>query len=425
MTTFLADTESSLCATYDNVVRELSIFNSQLGSIRNDINQTNATNRHQAQVFLSVATEDYGLQANAFTARPSITNVKALSVALEAEQTSLFKRMVAAIAKFLRELWESVIARLSGRKTTINQTSSLIEKVVATAEVASELPESKTDTPEIETKFEAVLNNYTQLTKLALLNPGFSNGFKDLISKLPANFEFLELVIADYGQHVRTPLESVEQNYVDSQSLAMIRRSVVPAVTTINRLLHLPGLGFNGQAIKPSEDPLRPDELVLVETVSQNATDFRNMLGSLHDESGTITSKSEIQKMIDQIDRLSLLVAAYRETLDKSSALSLKVLQSAKGFEKVAGLNVENEQSNKFDEVRLQAEFIKYSSRMFAQLERAGDLMLADIKAFLHSVAVYQTQKLNDAMTGGDPVQMSALKRKLTAKLTEISDKYE
>lgn len=431
MTDFNFDPEGALCADYDVLATGLESYYQQLHTLHQRTTKQGTVSRDQVNVFLTVSQEGYGLVPNAFTARPTATGLRDFVVSLEAEKESIFKRAVAALMEFLKVLWEKIVERLTGRSAQINRAAAAVDQIVAQtealAEIHAESPEAAKapPTPEAEEKYETTLRGYTELTKLSLTSTPFTNGITRLVEKLPSHFQFLELLIKDYAEQLKTPPLSEAQDFVDSQSMKMVRSSVAPAVKQIDELLKIPGVKFEHNPIRPSEDEHRPDELVLVETVSHNATELHRALGELHDQKAVINSKSEMTKMIENVDRLQVLIVSYRTTLDSVKEISQQVLRHAKGFDAVPGLSANNATGNKFDHIRIQAEFIKYASRLFKKMQEAGDLVLSDSAAFLFAVRSLKSQQINDALKYGNGPQVSAIRRKLSAKLEEIASKHE
>lgn len=409
---------------YDSVVTGLEAFANQIGQLMVQTKKNNAVDRNQVSMLLSVATESHNLQANAFTQRPSVTGLATFVASLEAESDSIIKRLFKAISELVVKIWTSILNYVTGGSDKAQKLQKHCESVSAHAEIIEELP-AESDAPDVEQKFQETLRTYTKLTALSLNDVTFNRSVSSLLSKSPAHFEFMELLIKDYIDQVNRGIRSEAQSLTDSEMLKLIRSEVVPAVKALDKDLQIANVGFKPTPLPTSGTDTHPEEIAIVETVAKNATDLRLALSDLRSELSVIHNQKEIDQMVRNVDRLNEFAATVRETLKKVKPLSEKVLQQAAGFENVPTLNAENRQGNKFDEVRLQAEFIKLATRLFAQIEKIGDTVLSDALSFINSVLVLQSSRVKAGLASLGGGEASTLRRKLAARLEAISSKYE
>lgn len=413
------------CANFDSIVAGLECFHNQVMQIKQRVKQTGLASRDQVSLFLTVATESHGLVPNAFTQRETQTGVTELLGSLESESQSIVAKIVQTLKDFLSKIWSAVVEYLTGRGKQTQAIQKGIAEIEAHVEVLEELKEPDTPSEPVTKQFEATMRSYTELTALLLRNQQFRGGLTNLVRKIPAHFQYLEMLIKDYERQVTSNITSEASNEVDSESIRLLFSAAMQPLKSLNSELKLSGLKFSPEPIVPSDDELRPDEIVAVRIVSQNAEGFRNAISDLRQNQATIHNRSEMDQLVSAVDALNELVNVFQSTLVANEEISSKVLDIANGFANIPPLSKDNQLGNKFDFVRLQTEFIRHASKLFLNLERAGDVVLADAKAFISSTRFYQSERVKAALAGTDPDNRSKLQKRLRARLDDIAEQFE
>lgn len=418
-------------ASYEALAASLESSFAQVNALHQSALSQGTTSKDQVGVFLTAALESHNLNPNAFTQRPTPTGLREYVASLESEQKSLLRRAIDAIAEFLQSIWAKIIDRLTGQGNKVAKAQAAIEQIAAQdealEEAMSEIPDAKNaaPSPDTEERWDATLRNYTELTKLSLTNTKFSGALANLLKTLPANFEFLDRLIKDTIDQVQIPIDTQEQDFVDTQSMAMVRRAAIPSITRVNQMMEALGVHYSAMPLGPSDDPNVPDELAIVRSVDRNANSLHRALGELHETPGKVTGHADIKQMLRLIEHFQLVLVNYSSTLNAVKELSQLVLTEAKRFNQVAAPSNETKTNNKFDYVRVQAHFIKHASHLFKHIQSSGDLVVSDGSSFLFAVRSLKSKQLDDALKFGDATQRSAIHRKLSAKLEEIASKYK
>lgn len=410
-------------ANYDSVVAALESMAHQCRDLSATVKRTGVVSRDQVQILNTVSLES--LNPNAFTARPSITGVRQVQAALEDAEKSLVSRLTQSLKELLLKVWQWVLDLFDRREANVVKLVEATEEIAAIDETLEEIGQEPEPTAEQEQRFEVVLNAYTDLTKLTLLNEQFSEAAAQLIRKLPAQFSYMRRLMDYYVETMQQPLGDETEDYRISIALKMIRNDVIPSVRALNKELHLPGLDLELPPLDEEPDGRAPSELVMIRSLRGNAAAVSTALSDSRKTKGVIHTRSEMDQMLKRIDRLADMAAQYRNSIKQSKEISAAVLEAAKGFDMVAPISDANFENSRHDENRMLAEMISGLSQVYRNIERGGDLILNDALAFINSVRSFQNARVKEALSALGGQRASALRTKLAAKLEEIRDKQK